>query len=296
MDRPDGIVDFVPAPEFFPFESRWFASSVGPIHYIDEGQGRPLVLFHGNPDWSFLYRKIVVGLRDRFRCIAMDYPGFGLSVHPEDSYGYTPAEHAVVVRELVEHLDLQDMVVMGQDWGGPISMDVASRMPERVGGLVIGNTWFWPTDTFMLNSFSRLMSSAPLQALITKRNLFVTPMMKRSLNPRLSDAEFDHYVAVVPTPQSRRGIAVFPKEIRAARPWLAELETRVKSTLSDKPMVLVWGMKDPAFGRGGILERWVEEFPHAKVIRLEKAGHYIQEDSPEQIVDAIAQAYGPESG
>lgn len=61
MDRPDGIVDFEPSAEHFPFESRWFASSVGPIHYIDEGTGRPVVLFHGNPDWSFLYRKIVVG-------------------------------------------------------------------------------------------------------------------------------------------------------------------------------------------------------------------------------------------
>ena len=115
MERPDGIVDFKPASELYPFQSRWFASSAGPIHYIDEGSGRPLLLFHGNPDWSFLYRKIVVGLKDRFRCIAMDYPGFGLSVHPDDPYGYTPAEHAVVVRELVEYLDLKDMVVMGAD-------------------------------------------------------------------------------------------------------------------------------------------------------------------------------------
>jgi len=292
MDRPDGIVDFEPSAEFFPFESKWFASSVGPIHYIDEGSGKPVLLLHGNPDWSFLYRKIVVGLRNRFRCVAVDYPGFGLSVQPDDSYGFTSAEHAVVVRELVEHLDLQDMVVMGQDWGGPIGMDVASRMPERVGGLVMGNTWFWPTDGRMLNSFSWVMGSPPLQALITKRNLFVSPLMKRSLKVKLTDVEFDHYVAVVPTPRSRRGIAEFPKQIRAASPWLAELEQRVASTLGDKPIVLVWGMKDPAFGRGGILERWEAAFPQATVIRLEGAGHYIQEDAPEQIVDAIVTAYG----
>jgi len=294
MERPDGIVEFEPAAEFYPFESQWFTSSVGPIHYIDQGSGRPLLLLHGNPDWSFLYRKIVVGLRNRFRCIAVDYPGFGLSVHPGDPYGYTSAEHAAVVRELVEHLDLQDMVLMGQDWGGPIGMDVASRAPQRIGGLVMGNTWYWPTDSFMMNLFSRVMSSPPLQALITRRNFFVTPMMKRTLKAKLTDAEFDHYIAVVPTPQSRRGIAVFPKQIRAARPWLTELERRVESTLSEKPIVLVWGMKDPAFGRFGILERWQAAFPQAKVTRLEDAGHYIQEDAPEQIVDAIADAYGPE--
>lgn len=293
MDRPGDIVDFEPSAEYFPFESRWFDSSVGPIHYIDEGSGRPLLLLHGNPDWSFLYRNIVVGLRDRFRCVAMDYPGFGLSVHPDDSYGYTPAEHAAVVRELVEHLDLEDMVVVGQDWGGPIGMDVASRAPQRVGGLVMGNTWFWPTEGVLMNSFSWLLGSWPLQALIIKRNIFVSPLMKRSLEAKVSAAEFDHYRAVVPTPSSRKGIAEFPKQIRAAKPWLAELEQRVKSNLRDKPMVLVWGMKDPAFARGGFLERWEASFPRATVIRLEAAGHYIQEDAPEEIVDAIINAYGP---
>jgi len=295
MDRPDGIVDFEPSAEYFPFESRWFASSVGPIHYIDEGNGRPLLLMHGNPDWSFLYRKIVLGLRDRFRCVVMDYPGFGLSVQPDDSYGFTPAEHAAVVGELVEHLELRDMVVMGQDWGGPIGMDVASRMPERIGGLVMGNTWFWPTDSLMMNSFSWVMGTAPFQALITKRNFFVTPMMKRTLKAKLTETEFEHYLAVVPTPRSRRGIAMFPIQIRAAKSWLAELEQRVKSTLGDQPIVVVWGMKDPAFG-GGVLEQWEAAFPQATVIRLEAAGHYIQEDAPEQIADAIATAYGPDSG
>ncbi len=248
MERPDGIVDFEPAAEFFPFESRWFDSSVGPIHYIDEGSGRQLLLLHANPDWSFLYRKIVLGLKDRFRCVALDYPGFGLSTHPDDSYGYTSAEHAVVVGELVEHLDLDDAVVMGQDWGGPIGMDVASRMPERFGGLVMGNTWFWPADGFFMKSFSLVLGSAPFQALITRRNLFVSPLMRRSRQATVTDAEFAHNTHVVPTPQSRRRIAVFPKQIRAAKPWLTELEHRVKSSLLDKPIVLVWGMKDPAFG------------------------------------------------
>ena len=127
MERPDGIVDFAPDPALYPFESRWFTSSVGPIHYIDEGQGRPLLLFHDNPDWSFLYSKIVSALRPDFRCVVPDYPGFGLSVHP-DGYGYTAAEHAKIIGELVEHLTLTDMVVMGQDWGGPIA-------------------WTWPHDT-----------------------------------------------------------------------------------------------------------------------------------------------------
>jgi haloalkane dehalogenase len=89
-------------------------------------------------------------------------------------------------------------------------------------------------------------------------------MMKRSLKAKLTDVEFDHYVAVVPTPQSRRGIAEFPKQILAAEPWLAELERRVNPTLGDKPIVLVWGMKDPAFGRGMFLNGGRLRFPRRK--------------------------------
>ena len=165
MDRPDGIVDFTPDPTLYPFESRWFESKVGPVHYIDEGEGPTVLLMHGNPDWSFLYRNIVIGLRDEFRCVAPDYPGFGLSAHPL-GYGFTPAEHAVVIGELVDHLDLSDMIVMGQDWGGPISLDVASRRADRVRGLVMGNTWFWPENSRMMRMFSKTMSSRPIQRLI----------------------------------------------------------------------------------------------------------------------------------
>lgn len=296
MPRPGGIVSFKPSPQLFPFESRWFDSSVGPVHCIDEGSGRTALLLHGNPDRSFLYRKIVLGLRDQFRCVVPNYPGFGLSVHPDASYRYTAEEHANVMRELVEHLDLQDAVVMRQDWGGPSGMDVASRLPDRITGLVMGNTWYWPADSMLMKAFSLMMGSPPLHWLIVRRNFFVTTLMKRMLQAKLPSEEFDHYCSVVPTPRSRAGIAEFPRQIRAARPWLAELERRVGSTLTDKPMVLFRGAKDPAFGSPAILQRWPEVFPQATAIDRDAAGHYIQEDAPEPIIDAIIDAYGPEAG
>ena len=291
MDRPKGIVDFVPDPALYPFESRWFDSSVGAVHHIDEGQGPTVLLLHGNPDWSFLYRKIIAGLGPDVRCVAPDYPGFGLSVHPE-GYGYTPAEHADVVLELVEHLDLRDMVVMGQDWGGPIGMDVASRAPERVAGLVMGNTWFWPADDRMTKVFSRSMGSPPLQWLIRRRNFFVTGVMKRSLRVTLSPEEFAHYTDVVPTSDSREGIAVFPREILGSRPWLAELETRVAETLRGTPASLLFGKKDPALAGEAAIARWRQEFPEAGCVELPDAGHFIQEDAPDACVRAIREVLG----
>ncbi len=290
MERPQGIVDFTPSAEFFPFESRWFESSVGPVHYIDEGSGRAILLMHGNPDWSFLYRKMVLALRDEYRCVAVDYPGFGLSVHP-DGYGYTAAEHATVVGELVRDLDLQDCIVMGQDWGGPIGMAVASDAPERVHGLVMGNTWYWPESHWMTATFSRVMGSLPIQWLIKRRNFFVSPLMKQMVRAKLSEEELSHYQNVVPTPDSRVGIAEFPKQILAARPWLATIEKRVRETLTEKPLLLVWGMRDPAFGRGPFLKKWQANFPEATLVRLKDAGHYIQEDAPDEIVRAIREKF-----
>ena len=159
-------IDFSPDRSLYPFESRWFASSKGRMHYIDEGAGAPLLLCHGNPTWSFLYRHIVHALRDRGRCVAIDYLGFGLSDRPE-GYGYTVEEHAGVVGELVDDLALEGFVVMGQDWGGPIGTTVAVDRADRIRGLVLGNTWFWPTESLSMKAFSRVMSSGPLQRMIS---------------------------------------------------------------------------------------------------------------------------------
>src|SRR5438270_153378 len=117
-------MDFSPDRNLFPFEARWFDGAGPRVHYVDEGKGTPVVMFHGNPTWSFLYRKVIKELKDEFRCIAMDYPGFGMSERPAN-YGYTSAEHAQVVGKLVDHLGLEGFIVVGQDWGGPIGMTVA---------------------------------------------------------------------------------------------------------------------------------------------------------------------------
>src|SRR3989442_1138438 len=107
------LIDFAPDKSIFPFEPRWYDGAGPKVHYVDEGQGRPVVMFHGNPTWS-----VIQQLRGRFRCIAVDYPGFGLSERPS-GHGYTSAEHAQVIGKL------DDSIVVGQDWDRPIGMTVA---------------------------------------------------------------------------------------------------------------------------------------------------------------------------
>jgi haloalkane dehalogenase len=184
--------EFTPDPALYPFTSRWFDSSRGRVHYIDEGAGPVIVFFHGNPTWSFLYRNIIAGLRDRFRCIAPDYLGFGLSERPE-GFTYRIDEHAAVMGELVDHLELEQYLSMGQDWGGPISMAVGTDRADRVRGVVLGNTWFWPAADLPTKMFSRVMGSPPMQWAITQRNFFVERLIPAGTNTRLDDAEMEHY-------------------------------------------------------------------------------------------------------
>lgn len=279
-------VDFTPDPELFPFQSRFYESSVGRVHYIDEGSGIPILLLHGNPTWSFLYRKIVPRLQDGFRCIAVDYPGFGLSDHP-DGYGYTPEEHARVIGELVDHLDLDGFLFMVQDWGGPIGFDIATKRADRVRGIVHGNTWFWPVDTLMFKVFPRVMSTRFMQRQIIEKNFFVERIMPRSMVHPLSQAEMDHYRRPQPTPEARLGVAEFPRQILRAEPLLARLEKDVPRLLGAKPVVFVWGMKDPAFRPRHVLPKARAAFSDQEVVELRDASHYIQEDAPEAIADAI---------
>ena len=232
----------------------------------------------------------MVGLRDRFRCVALDYPGFGLSVRP-DGYGYTPKEHAQIAGELVDHLQLDDMIVMGQDWGGPISMGMAAARADRVSGIVLGNTWFWRDDSGMLRFFSKLMSTGFMQRQIVEKNLFIERMLPFSAATKLSDEVMEHYRAVQPTPEMRVGVAQFPREILASADWLDELESQVKTNLASKPVLLVWGMKDRAF-RPKFLARMKAVFPDRVVVELPKAKHFIQEDAPEEIVAAIIDRFG----
>jgi haloalkane dehalogenase len=276
---------FRPDPRLFPFESHWFDSSVGQVHYIDEGSGPPILFLHGNPTWSFLYRGIVIRLRDRFRCVAVDYPGFGLSSHPDD-YGYTPGEHSDVVGELVDELDLWDLTIMGQDWGGPIGMRVAVDQLPRLRALVMGNTWYWPMDAWHMRAFSAVMSFPAMQSQILQRNLFVDRIMPAAVKYRLAPEVMDHYRGPLSSPLKRVGAAEFPRQLTRAASWLQDLADDVPIRLGEYPLLLVWGLSDLAFPVG-FMDRFRKDFADVHVRRLD-AKHYIQEDAPAEISEAIA--------
>ncbi|WP_063064123.1 haloalkane dehalogenase [Nocardia violaceofusca] len=284
------MIDFVPDKSLYPFESRWFDSSAGRMHYIDEGSGPTILFCHGSPTWSFLYRHIVTELRDRYRCVAVDYPGFGLSERPSD-FGYTVAELTVVLGELIDHLGLDEFIVMGQDWGGPIGLGAAVARADRVRGIVLGNTVFWPIEAKANKAFSVIMSSRPMQRRILEQNFLIERVLLSELGRTLTAAEAEHYRAVQPTAAARCGLAVMPREIRAATPLLEQLSRDVPTRLGDKPALLVWGMRDPVFRPKTCIPRIRAAFTDVETVELARARHFIQEHAPNEIATAIANRF-----
>jgi haloalkane dehalogenase len=195
------------------------------------------------------------------------------------------------VGELVDHLGLKDYIVMGQDWGGPIGTAVAVERANRVRGLVLGNTWFWPA-TLSFALFSKIMSSRPVQRRIIEQNFFVERLMPMAMARALTREEMDHYRKAQPTAATRRGVAEMPRQILAARPLLERLAREVPARLGEKPTLLVWGMRDLGFRPGAILPRMRGTFRDHVLVELSRAKHYIQEDAPEEIAAAIVKRFG----
>jgi haloalkane dehalogenase len=259
------------------------------LHFVDEGDGPPLLLLHGNPTSSFLYREVIAGLRDRFRCIAPDLPGFGRSSAPP-GYGFTPVEHAAVIEHLVVELDLRDVTMMVQDWGGPIGFAVAGRHPERFARFVIGNTWAWPKADMGTRMFSALLGGPVGKQLILHRNFFATQVMRRSQRRKF---DVEPYARAFPTKESRIPTWVFPREITGSLAFLRDVESRLER-VTDRPALIVWPDGDVAF-RAPERERWEALFADHETVVLENCGHYIQEEAPEEIVAAI-RSWAPRTG
>jgi haloalkane dehalogenase len=276
---------FAVPPTLFPVEHRFVDVDGATIHYVDEGVGETLLLLHGNPSWCFLYRKIIAGLKASCRCVALDFPGYGMSGAPP-RYGYTPAEHSRVLERFVERLGLKDLTIMIQDWGGPIGLGFAARRPELVRRLVIGNTFAWPLDGDpRIRRFSRLMGGPTGRMLTWAVNFVPRVFFKLGLTRRPQPEVLAMYLAPWRERARRRAAVIAPRQLIAASPYLRTIEASL-STLADRPALIVWGAQDFAF-RDAERQRFERAFPKHRTVTLAEAGHFLQEDAGERIAEEI---------
>ena len=255
------------------------------VHYVDEGKGPTLLFLHGNPAWSFQWHELIAGLRGSHRCVALDYPGFGLSTAPPE-FGYTPREESRVVEAFVDALGLRDVTLVMQDWGGPIGLGVAGRRPELVHAVVLGNTWAWPTTTSEARGKFSKIAGGPLGELVQMNfDGFASFALKKGTVKPLADDVADMYLRPF-RPIERRGVAAFyPGQITDANDYMAEVEAGL-GRLRDRHALIFWGLRDPGFPRSD-LEHFEKVFPDHETIALEDADHFFFEDVGPRMIERI---------
>ncbi|NOK11175.1 alpha/beta fold hydrolase [Corallococcus exercitus] len=255
------------------------------IHYVEEGQGETLLFLHGNPAWSYQWRELIRGLRGSYRCIALDYPGFGLSEAPA-GFGFTPREQSLVVEEFAEQLQLRDVTLVMQDWGGPIGLGFAGRRPELVKRVVLGSTWAWPTSTREPRGIFSVIAGGPVgEFLQLNFNGFASFGLQNGVVHALPADVLESYLRPF-VPVERRGIAAFyPGQITAATAYFQEVEAGLPR-LADKEALLFWAHLDQGFPRSDT-ERFEKVFPKHRTVGLPNANHFFFEDTAEQVVAEV---------
>ena len=175
---------------------------------------------------------------------------------------------------------------MVQDWGGPIGLGFAGRRPELIHSIILGNTFAWPAQRGKgMAMFSKVVGSSPARLLITRYNTLAKWLIPAGINRKLTEQEFAAYMGPFPTPASRLPMWIFAHQILASGDYLAEVEAGL-TRLKDKPVLIVWGEADGAFGEPDRL-RLTQHFPNHRVCLLPGAKHYIQENAPDEICAAI---------
>ncbi|MFO0191591.1 MAG: fatty acid CoA ligase family protein [Planctomycetia bacterium] len=293
-------IDHAPLPYPFgpsyPFASRFATVGRGAagapqghrMHYIDEGSGPVVVCLHGNPTWGFLFRNLIASLRHRFRVIVPDHVGCGLSDQPADVY-FNAADRIGHLEELLDQLGVGRFSLVMHDWGGPIGTGLAVRRANDVERLVYFNTTL--AEMNLLPGIIRRAASPVIGRMLTQHTMhFVKLLTSLGVAHSLPEEIKQGYHRPYQTHAGRRAIWGFVRDIPFSRshptaPLMDDMVARLP-TLADKPVKIIWGMKDPCF-HPGILRQVAARFPQADVVEIPDASHLVLEDAPEQSIAAV---------
>ncbi len=263
------------------------------VHYLDEGpaDGNPILLMHGEPSWSYLYREMIPPLvAAGHRCIAPDLVGFGRSDKPTEQSDYTYARHVAWMQAaVIDHLDLQGATFFGQDWGGLVGLRLVAENPDRFERVVIGNTGLptgehAPSDAFLAwQRFSQ-----------TTEVFDVGFLLQSATNTELTEGEVAAYDAPFPDDTYKAGARIFPALVpTSADDPAADANRAAWEVLKawEKPFVLCFSDGDAVTAGGDkpfrTLVPGAQDQPH---VTIEGANHFFQEDAPEQLVEVILSA------
>ena len=295
----------IPAEETFdgtwPFAPHFCDAAGFRQHYADQGEGRPVLLLHGQPTWGYIWRAFIPTLAATHRVVAPDHMGFGKSETPMDR-DYTLRTHVGNLTALIEALDLRDITLVMQDWGGPIGVGYAVRHPERIHSLVLMNTVVGygaagrrdlpnPVETPWFRWIREGLPTGRTEAVLSQLGSTILSVMQIVGLERLDrvDATFIRaYGASFPTPAACKAAIEFPLDLALGRirDFVREGLPGV-AALRDKPALMLEGMLDRAIPPALALADFAGIWPNGTVVRVPGAGHYIQEDAPEVVLPAL---------
>ncbi|MDQ3067431.1 MAG: haloalkane dehalogenase [Actinomycetota bacterium] len=281
---PDERFDDLPGYEFAP---HYLEQDGLRMHYLDEGSGPAVLLLHGEPTWSYLYRKIIPELTPSARAIAPDYFGFGRSDKPLRMEDYSYDFHVDSIERLADELDLRDATVVVQDWGGPIGLRLAVERPDRIGKIVIMNTGIGggrpPSEEWLrFRDWVRRLGTEMIPGRLVELS---------AIQP-IAEEVVEAYSAPWPVPESKAGIVAFPELVPTSPDHPdtpAHLAVRAQLARWEKPTLVLFSDSDPIFSPRHA-ERIAEHIPGALAAEIVAgAGHFLQEDQGELIGRRIAE-------
>jgi haloalkane dehalogenase len=271
----------------FPFESRYRDWQGLRLAHLDEGDGPPVVFMHGEPTWSFLWRKVIPPVRDAgFRCIAPDLPGFGRSDKPTDIEWYTYDRHVAAIGALVEELDLRGATIAVHDWGGPIGLRLAVEHPDRFERLAI-------LDTGLFNGHQRMTDAwlAFRDFVARTEDLPVGMLVRGACKRDPGEQAIAAYEAPFPNAASKAGARAFPLMIPHSpdAPGAAQGQRVLDALARDgRPTLMLWADSDPVLPLS-VGERFAAAIKRDPPRVIENASHFLQEDAGPEIGELIAE-------
>lgn len=273
----------------YPFESKYVDVDDGRVHYVDEGCGETLLMLHGTPSWSFLYRHLISGLRDRYRVIAPDHLGSGLSEKPI-GYSYRPVDQARNLRTFIEKLGLKDITLVVHDFGGPIGLSYAVDHIDNVRRLVLFNTWMWSLRGDRQTAIVASLLGSAFGRFMYRRLDAEFKVVVPSVFPNWSQVDpliKEHYRKPVDEAHGTTIAWIYAREVLQSSEWFESLWAK-HEVLRDVPALLLWGMKDQAFGPRQ-LARWRTVFSQLIIHELPRTGHFVPEEQGVSLVPIISE-------
>jgi haloalkane dehalogenase len=280
-----GRPDWLPYEEY-PFQDRFIDLDGHTIHYIDEGSG-PLLLLVNSGMWSFLWRDVIVRLRDRFRCVTLDFPQAGLSVGRKD-YRPTVQGNSEVLERFVRALDLHDMGMVVHDLGGPVGLGVAARHPDLFRALVVSQTFGWPLEESpKIVRRLKLFTSAPARFFAVYLNALLRPTAATSfgIGRHLSRAGKRAFLGPFRSLEARRTMLMQIRRALDSREHMQGIKRALETTLNDLPLLVLFGSRNDPVGWS---ERWRRTFPRSRKVVIDGAFQFPQNYDPDGFAAAIA--------